>query len=104
VGDLFCRAAYGSLFLNGLGRVQSTTLPKISVDEATDFIVRRRRLEAPAQERPVETMMIIANSPISLSRLRFANSGDDSPTSIAPSVHLSGAHECLYRIGTDLEQ
>jgi len=57
-GDLFCRAAYGSLFLNGLRRVQSTTLPKISVDEATDFIVHRRRMEAPAQEWPVDTMII----------------------------------------------
>jgi hypothetical protein len=58
VGDLFCRAAYGSLFLNGLGRVQSTTLPKISVDEASDFIVHRRRREGPAQEWAVDTMII----------------------------------------------
>ena len=58
MGDLFCRAAYGSLFLNGLGRVQGTTLPKISVDEATDFIVHRRRMEAPAQEWAVDTMII----------------------------------------------
>jgi hypothetical protein len=50
VGDLLCRVAYGSLFLDGLGRVQSTTLPKISVDEAADFIVHRDRMEAPAQE------------------------------------------------------
>jgi hypothetical protein len=104
VGDLFCRAAYGSLFLNGLGRVQSTTLPKISMDEAADFIVHRRRMEAPAQEGPAETMIIIANSPISLSTLRFANSGDDFPTSIAPSMHLSGTYENLNRIGTNLEQ
>ena len=50
MGDLLCRAAYGSLFFDGLGRVQSTTLPKISVDEAADFIVHRDRMEAPAQE------------------------------------------------------
>ena len=50
MGDLLCRAAYGSLFLDGLGRVQSTTLPKISVDEAADFIIHRDRMEAPAQE------------------------------------------------------
>ena len=50
MGDLFCRAAYGSLFLDGLGRVHSTTISKISVDEATDFSVHRRRMEAPAQE------------------------------------------------------
>jgi hypothetical protein len=62
VGDLFCRAAYGSLFLDGLGRVQSTTLPKISVDKATDFIVHRRRREAPAQESPAETMIIVVKS------------------------------------------
>jgi hypothetical protein len=58
VGDLLCRAAHGSLFLDDLGRVQSTTLPKISVDEATDFIVHRRRMEAPAQEWAVDTMII----------------------------------------------
>jgi hypothetical protein len=58
VGDLFCRAAYGSLFLNGLGRVQSTTLSKIPVDEAAGFIVHRRRVEAPAQEWAAETMII----------------------------------------------
>ena len=58
VGDLFCRAAYGSLFLNGLGRVQSATLPKIPVDEATDFIVHRDRMEAPPQERAAEAMII----------------------------------------------
>jgi hypothetical protein len=102
VGDLFCRAADGSLFLDALGRVQSTTLPKISVDEAADFIVHRRRMKAPAQERPAETMMIIANSPISLSTLRFANSGDHFPTSITPSVHLGGTYENLNWIGTDL--
>ena len=58
MGDLFCRAAYGSLFLDGLGQVQSTTLPKISVDEVADFIVRRRRMEAPPQERAAEAMII----------------------------------------------
>ena len=67
VGDLFCRAAYGSLFLDALGRVQSTTLPKISVDEAVEFIVHRGRMEAPAQEWAAETMIIavvvIANKP-----------------------------------------
>jgi hypothetical protein len=62
VGDLFCRAAYGSLFLNGLGRVQSTTLPKISVDGAADFIVHRRPMEAPAQEWTAETMIIVVKS------------------------------------------
>ena len=50
MGYLLCRAAYGSLFLDGLGRVQSTTLPTISVDEAADFIVHRDRMETPAQE------------------------------------------------------
>jgi hypothetical protein len=50
VGDLLYRATYDSVFLDGLGRVQSTTLPKISVDEALDFIVHRDRMEAPAQE------------------------------------------------------
>jgi hypothetical protein len=58
VGHLFCLAAYGSLFLDGLGRVQSTTLSKISVDEAADFIVHRRRMETPAQEWAAETMII----------------------------------------------
>jgi hypothetical protein len=58
VGDLLCRAADGSLFLDGLGRVQSTTLSKISVDEATDFIVHRRRMEAPLQDWEAETMII----------------------------------------------
>jgi hypothetical protein len=58
VGDLFCRAAYGSLFLDGLGRVQSTTIPKISMDETADFIVHRRRMEANAQEWAVDTMII----------------------------------------------
>jgi len=58
VGDLLCRAAYGSLFLDDLGRVESATLPKISVDEAADFIVHRRRMEAPAQEWAVDTMII----------------------------------------------
>jgi hypothetical protein len=62
VGDLFCRAAHGSLFLNGLGRVQSTTLSKISVDKTTDFIVHRRRMEAPAQEWAAETMIIVVKS------------------------------------------
>jgi hypothetical protein len=38
----------------------------------------------------------------SRSTLRFANSGDHFPTPITPSVHLSGAHEYLNRIGTDL--
>ncbi len=106
MGDLFCRAAYGSLFLDALGRVQSTTLPKISVDEAADFIVHRRRMEAPAQEWAGETVIVIvmafANKPISLSALRFANSGDDFPTSISPSVHLNDTHENLNWIGTDL--
>jgi hypothetical protein len=36
------------------------------------------------------------------STLRFANFGDHFPTSITPSVHLSGADEYLDRIGTDL--
>jgi hypothetical protein len=58
VGDLLCSAADGSLFLDGLGRVQSTTLSKISVDEATDFIVHRDRMEAPAQEWAAEAMII----------------------------------------------
>jgi hypothetical protein len=62
VGDLLCRAASGSLFLDALGRVQSTTLPKISVDEATDFIVQRGRMEAPAQECTVEMVIIIVMS------------------------------------------
>jgi hypothetical protein len=67
VGDLFCGAAYGSLFLDALGRVQSTTLSKISVDEAADFIVHRRRMEVPAQEWAGETVIVIvkviANTP-----------------------------------------
>ena len=58
MGDLFCRAAYGSLFLDALGRVQSTTLPKISMDEAADFIVHRCRMEAHAQEWAAETVII----------------------------------------------
>jgi hypothetical protein len=58
VGYMLCRAAYGSLFLDGLGRVQSTTLPKISVDEAANFIVHRDRMEAPAQDRADETVII----------------------------------------------
>jgi len=58
VGDLFCRAADGSLFLDALGRVQSTTLSKISVDEADDFIAQRGRMEAPPQARAAETMII----------------------------------------------
>jgi hypothetical protein len=58
VGDLFCRAAYGSLFLNGLGRVQSATLSKISVDKTINFIVHRDRMEAPAQEWAAETVII----------------------------------------------
>ena len=62
MGDLFCRSAYGSLFLNGLGRVQSTRLPKISVDEATDFIVHRHRMEAAAQEWTAEKMIIVVKS------------------------------------------
>jgi hypothetical protein len=62
MGDLFCRAAYGSLFLDALGRVQSTTLSKISVDEADDFIVHRDRMEAPPQERAAETMIIVVKS------------------------------------------
>jgi hypothetical protein len=62
VGDLLCRAANGSLFLDALGRVQSTALPKISVDEATDFIVRRGRMEAPAQEWTGEMVIIIVMS------------------------------------------
>ena len=60
MGDLFCRAAYGSLFLDDLGRVQSATLPKISVDEATDFIVHRRRMEASAQEWAGEIMSMLS--------------------------------------------
>jgi uncharacterized protein with GYD domain len=62
VGDLFCRAAHGSLFLDALGRVQSTTLPKISVDEAAVSIVHRGRMEAPAQEWAAETMIIVVKS------------------------------------------
>jgi hypothetical protein len=62
VGDLFCRAAHGSLFLDGLGRVESTTLPKISVDEAADFIVHRRRMEVPAQQWAAKTMIIVVKS------------------------------------------
>jgi hypothetical protein len=62
VGDLLCRAAHGSLFLDALGRVQSTTLPKISVDEATDSIVHRGRMEAPAQEWTGEMVIIIVMS------------------------------------------
>ncbi len=62
VGDLLCRAAHGSLFLDGLGRVQSTTLSKISVDEATDFIIHRRRMEAPAQKWAAERMIIVVKS------------------------------------------
>ena len=58
MGDLLCRPADGSLFLDALGRVQSTTLSKISVDEATDFIVHRDRMEAPAQEWAAEAMII----------------------------------------------
>jgi hypothetical protein len=62
VGDLFCRTAHGSLFLDDLGRVQSASLPNISVDEATDFIVHRRRMEAPAQEWVAETTIIVLKS------------------------------------------
>jgi len=62
MGDLFCRASYGSLLLDGLGRVRSTTLPKISVDQATDFIVHRGRMEAPTQEWAGETVIIVAKS------------------------------------------
>ena len=62
VGDLFRRAAYGSLSVDALGRVQSTTLPKISVDQATDFIVHRGRMEAPTQEWAGETVIIVAKS------------------------------------------
>jgi hypothetical protein len=62
-------------------------------------------MEAPAQEWAGETVIVIviviANKPISLSTLRFANSGDHFPTSITPSVQLSGAYEKLNRIGTD---
>jgi hypothetical protein len=58
VGDLLCRPADGSLFLDALGRVQSKTLPKISVDEAAGFIVHRDRMEAPAQEWAAETVII----------------------------------------------
>jgi hypothetical protein len=58
VGDLLCRAAHGALFLDGLGRVQSATLSKISVDQATDFIVHRGRMEAPAHEWAVDIMII----------------------------------------------
>ncbi len=65
MGGLLCRAADGSLFLDGLGRVQSTTLPKISVDEAANFIVHRRPMEAAAQEwgdeRVIITVLVTAN-------------------------------------------
>jgi hypothetical protein len=67
VGDLLCRPADGSLFLDALGRVQSTTLPKIFVDKTIDFIVHRDRMEASAQDWAAETMIIavvvIANKP-----------------------------------------
>jgi hypothetical protein len=59
LGDLFCRATHGALFLDGLGRVQSATLSKISVDETVDFIVHRDRMEALAQEWTAETMIIV---------------------------------------------
>ena len=36
------------------------------------------------------------------STLRFANSSDDSPTSVTPSLHLSGAYEIPNWIGADL--
>jgi hypothetical protein len=62
VGDLLCRVAHGSLFLDGLGRVQSATLSKISVDQATNFIVHRGRMEAPAQEWAAERMIIVVKS------------------------------------------
>jgi hypothetical protein len=62
VGDLLCRPADGSLFLDDLGRVQSTTLPKISVDQTIDFIVHRGRMEAPAQEWAAERMIIVVKS------------------------------------------
>src|SRR5271170_8008260 len=58
VGDLLRRVACGSLFLDGLGRVQSATLPTISVDEAADFILHRDRMEAPAQDWADETVII----------------------------------------------
>jgi len=71
MGDLFCRAAYDSLFLNVMGRVQSKALPQISVDEAADIIVRRERMETPGQESRGKIMIIImmdiANKPINLS-------------------------------------
>jgi hypothetical protein len=60
VGDLFCRAAYGSLFLDALGRVQSTTLPKSPMDKTIDFIVHRGRMEAPAQEWAGEIMSMLS--------------------------------------------
>jgi hypothetical protein len=60
VGDLFCRSAYASLFLDALGRVQSTTLPKISVDKTIDFIVHRGGMEAPAQEWAGEIMSTLS--------------------------------------------
>jgi hypothetical protein len=60
VGDLFCRAANGSLCLDALGRVQSRTLPNISVDETIDFIVHRGRMEGPAQEWAGEIMSMLS--------------------------------------------
>jgi hypothetical protein len=60
VGDLLCRPADGSLFLDALGRVQSTTLPKIFVDKTIDFIVHRDGMEAPAQEWAGEIMSMLS--------------------------------------------
>jgi hypothetical protein len=62
MSGLFCRAAYGSLFLDSLGRFRSATLSKISVDEAADSIVHRGRMEAPAQEWAAETIIIVVKS------------------------------------------
>jgi hypothetical protein len=104
MNGLFGRAGYGFSFLGDLGRVPSTTLPKRSVEEAADLMVRCRRMEVPAQEWPAEKMIRIANRPIRLSTLRSANSGDYLPTSVAPSMHLTGIYENLNRIGTNLEQ
>ncbi|MGA7222156.1 MAG: hypothetical protein WBX16_04815 [Candidatus Acidiferrales bacterium] len=50
----------------------------------------------------VHTSSLRREKKSSRSTPRFANSSDDFPTSIAPSVHLSGANERLNWIGTDV--
>ena len=61
MGDLFRRAAYCALFLDGLGRVQSATLPRISVDETVAFVVLGCRMEAAPQEWTGETVIVVVN-------------------------------------------